>query len=136
MCRLLGRTSHRINKAKRVNLSFELSVGRNSGGQRSYWQRCFEAFVDALYGRVYVYKLLIKLDKYYMEPDSTAFNYVYIYVDSTIWHDDMKFLEFLKSIFYIGRGVGCRFVDHARDTQQMLEATIDGARVCFCLFPV
>jgi hypothetical protein len=63
---------------------------------------------------------LKRLDKWFGNVNSRVSNYVYLLCDSLIWHDDMNFGDFLNSIFYVGRGVGSRFMDHMREAQLIL----------------
>lgn len=61
-----------------------------------------------------------RLDKWFGTVDSHVSNYVYLLCDPLIWREGMNFGDFLTSIFYVGRGVGGRFLDHLREVQLIL----------------
>lgn len=125
-CRLLGRKLHIVTAPKRSNLDFiKVSKLDHSLLRESLLTDFNDLNKNAQQS------LFALIDLTYNTEDSTANNYAYVYCDSRFWDDEMTFEEFLESIFYIGRGIGCRFVDHARDTQILLnnETPIDPEKV-------
>lgn len=65
------------------------------------------------------------INKAFPDIDSSASNYVYLLCDPELWENGMSFDDFLNSIFYVGRGVGARFLDHTRAAQTIIEDDVE-----------
>jgi hypothetical protein len=132
---LLNPFKTRVSQPKKLNKAF--AIGQDTEEVRSRLICNFEPFAYFAQGIFIIYSLLLRIQKVYSAPDSTAINYIYLYFDTTLWTDSMTFKQWLQSIFYVGRGIGARCVDHARDTQSLLndKITIDEKKVRnFCVF--
>jgi len=70
-------------------------------------------------------QIMAGIRKSFPEIGSSASNYIYLLCDPELSEEDMNFDEFLDSIFYVGRGIGARFLDHVRAAQIIIEDDFD-----------
>jgi len=129
--KLLGKFGHRFKKTSNVNRGFKLKFDnllkskQFRAGLRHSGIRAGEVIeMGMLKGQINISKyvqIMAGIRKSFSEIDSSASNYVYLLCDPELWEDDMHFDEFLDSIFYVGRGIGARFLDHVRAAQIIVE---------------
>jgi hypothetical protein len=116
---LWGKTN-RIRPAKRENLQFALKfgVGNKYETFRDYDLSSPEEFLKKHAEKIKA--VLEKIDETYSVPDAHLKNYVYLLSDGTMWKPGMTFEEWLASLFYIGRGVCWRVLQHFAEAKYFL----------------
>jgi len=129
MLKSFSKVGHRIKKHRFVNYAFQQKFKRLINLKKSKKiSNAVSSFLSterlttmrSTKGRIDLRKydgIKKRVDEWFNDVDSRVSNYVYLLVDLRRWHEKMTFAEFLKLIFYVGRGVDLRFISHPMEAQ-------------------
>jgi len=126
MLKSFSKIGHRIKKQRFVNYAFQQKFKSQSLIKSKKSKKISNAISSFLSterfaamrsekGRIDLSKydgIKERVDEWFEDVDSRVSNYVYLLIDPRRWHKNMTFAEFLEMIFYVGRGVGFRFLSH------------------------
>jgi ribosomal protein L35 len=112
---------NRIHPAKRENWKFarDFADAKKYKTFRDYDLSSPEEFLKK-HGKE-IKAVLKKIDETYSVADARLKNYVYLLSDGSMWNYEMTFEQWLATLFYIGRGVCWRVLQHFAEAKYYLD---------------